>query len=217
MLYYHYSAEGFPELKSLVAQGRKGRNSDVERSTLTVLENKIQQILDKLVLKGEHSYDRHVSLFLEPIPLNLPEIFEHKHEFWISGLKLIEHIVLLEDIPENISFSLEESPEKTHLLYKKQDWTLVKEKTELIAEFKKEIVESQKKHGYIGHGKNSMIKACGRFTTGIERYYRESAKIAKQYPEDGGYSKYAACVPHLMIYPGYKSIKVHSHREIVLH
>ena len=36
MFYYHYSTEGFPELKSLVAQGRKGRNSDVERSTLTI-------------------------------------------------------------------------------------------------------------------------------------------------------------------------------------
>ena len=31
----------FDELKSLLAQGRKGRNSDVERSTLSILENKI--------------------------------------------------------------------------------------------------------------------------------------------------------------------------------
>ena len=55
MLYYHYSTEGFDELKSLLAQGRKGRNSDVERSTLSILENKIQQKdlqIPRLMLKN---------------------------------------------------------------------------------------------------------------------------------------------------------------------
>ena len=44
----------------------------------------------------------------------------------------------------------------------------------------------------------------------------KAAEIAKEYPEDGGYEKYAACVPHVMIYPGHKEINYDSVKEIVL-
>lgn len=217
MLFYHYNTEQFDELKSLVAQGRKGTNSQVERGGLTSkLELKVKELLDKLSLGGEHRYDRHISLFIEPIPDTLAKIFDGKHEFWQSGLKLIEHVISIDDLPDNISFSLEESTEKTKLLYEKQDWGIVKNKPEMIAVYKKEIADVQKAHGYIGHGKRDMIKACTRYTNTLERSYRHAANLAKRHPEDGIYSRYASCVPHLMIYPGYKTIPVLRHRELIL-
>ena len=217
MLFYHYNELQFDELKSLVAQGRKGNSSQVEREGFfSSTEQKIQKIFDMFTLKGEHTYDRHVSLFFEPIPLNIAALFEDKHEYWQSGKLLIEHVVHLDAIPNNISYSVEETPEKTKLLYETQDWSKVKEQPELIKVFKQEIRDVQLKNGYIGHGKNNMVRACKHLAKGIEKYYAQAGRYAKQFPEDGGYSKYAATVPHLMIYPGYKPIAVASTRTIVL-
>ena len=41
-------------------------------------------------------------------------------------------------------------------------------------------------------------------------------KIALEYPEDGGFKKYAASVPHVMIYPGHKPVEYSSLKNIVL-
>ena len=218
MLFYHYSEIEFDELKSLVAQGKQGRDSEIERNAgfFDKLSNSVLQMLFRLSPKGEFEYNRHISLFLEPIPLNLPSIWEHKHEFWKSGLELFEYTVELKDIPENISFHLIETPEQIRLLYEKQDWELAKDHPELIPKFKKEIIDMENSKGYRGHGKNNMVRVCRRFTRGINRYYQHAVQLSKDYPEDGLNRKYAACVPHLMIYPGYLPIPVASVKKVAL-
>ncbi len=218
MLFYHYSEIEFSELKSLVAQNKRGRDSEVERNAgfFDKLSNAVLQLMDRVNPKGEFDYDRHVSLFLEPIPLDLPSIFEHRHEFWKSGLELFEYTIDLRDLPENISYRLTETPEKTRLLYEKQDWVKAKEHPELIPKFKKEILDMENAKGYQGHGKDNLVRACSRYNRGIKRYYQRTAQLAKEYPEDKLESKYAACVPHLMIYPGYLPIPIASVKKVAL-
>ena len=50
---------------------------------------------------------------------------------------------------------------------------------------------------------------------GIEKYFRKAAKLNEKFPEDKINEKYAACVPHLMIYPEGK-INVQSTKSITL-
>lgn len=218
MLFYHYSEHEFPELKSLLAQGRQDNSSQVERDSGFFDKVKINfdQVLRRLGMRDEYSYDRHVSLFLEPIPLDLAKIFKGQHKYWRSGLELFEYTIHLDDLPKDIRFIMEETPDKTRLLYEVQDWGSAKTNPSLVLKFKAEVIELQQENGYIGYGVNALVKVCRHFNKGIRHYYQLSENLAKRFPEDGIQAKYAACVPHLMVYPGYRSIKISETKKVVL-
>lgn len=218
MQFYHYSEKEFTELKSLLAQGKPDNGSQVERTAGFFDEFKIifDQMLSRKGVGNDYTYDRHVSLFLEPIPLDLAKIFKGKHEYWQSGLELYEYTISLEDIPSDIAFIMEETPDKTRLLYERQDWGSAKDNPEMVMKFKAEILELQKDNAYIGRGRNELVKVCRKFNKGIRHYYQLSENLAERFPEDGIQAKYAACVPHLMIYPGYRSIKISETKKVIL-
>ena len=190
MKFYHYNTEEFDALLSIAIRG-KGNIGDNPRA-----------------------YNRNISLFLEPLPLNVAEIFNNTHSFYRSGLTLVEHVVDSNAIPLDILYSLTESPEKVALLYGSQKW-YEGMPDELIASNKKEIKDMEEAKGYIGQGRMNMIKACRSVPKGIEKYFRKAAKLNEKFPEDKINEKYAACVPHLMIYPEGK-INVQSTKSITL-
>lgn len=185
MILYHYSINKYETLKSLIAQR---------------MPKKSQSNGD------EFAYDRSLSFFLEPIPLDIAEIYFHRHEFWKSGLELYQYQIHLNALPKNIAFVLTETPKKTRLLYTVQDWDKVKTDPSLKDVYVKQIHEMEVKSGYRGHGINNLVIACKPFLHGIRKNMVYAAKLATQYPDDGGFEKYAACVPHLMVYPGYKEV-----------
>lgn len=191
MKFYHYSKEKYDDIRSQVAQG-----------SVKASDNPKQ-------------YGKSVSLFLEKLPLNVAEIFHNTHEFYRSGLDLWEYEVDSNDLPLNIVFTLTETPEKTALLYGSQKWYEGMPK-ELIASNKKEIDDMEKAKGYDGVGRINLVKACKSVPRGIEHYFQKTAKLAEKFPDDGLDKKYAASVPHLMIYPGATPIKFKSARLITL-
>ncbi len=217
MNFYHYATAEFPDLRSRLAQG-KGKLFIMDRlpDLLNDLQGSLAIQLDKVRLGGEWSYDRSISLFLEPIPLDIASIYKGKHEFWQSGLELVQYELSINQLPAGIAWRLSESPEKTRLLYEKQDWEAAKEDKSLIAKYVKEIKDKEKAMGYVGHGHDSLCKIVKRFNRKTRHYTEEAAKIAEKFPEDGGFKKYAACVPHLMIYPGYKPIEYDNVKTIKL-
>lgn len=74
---YHYNLEEFDVLKSKSSQ-------------------------DNIPSEGAFDYTNSISFFLEPIPLEIADIFEGQHEFWKHGLRLVEHVVLIKDIPDDM-------------------------------------------------------------------------------------------------------------------
>ena len=92
MILYHYSINKYETLKSLIAQR---------------MPKKSQSNGD------EFAYDRSLSFFLEPIPLDIAEIYFRRHEFWKSGLELYQYQVHLNALSKNIAFVLTETPKKT--------------------------------------------------------------------------------------------------------
>ena len=217
MKLYHYATMQFDDLRSRLAQG-KGKLFIMDRmpTLLDNMQGALALQLDKVGLKGEWSYDRSISLFIEPIPLDIASIYKNEHELWQSGAEFVQYEIDISQLPAGIAWRLSESPEKTRLLYEKQDWEAAKKDKSLIAKYVKEIHDKEKAMGYIGHGRDELVKIADRFTRKTKRFMHKAAEIALAYPEDGGFKKYAACVPHVMIYPGYKPIEYSDVKTITL-
>lgn len=185
MKLYHYNATEFSELKSKIAQGIKGAGDH-----------------------GIKGYASSISFFLEPIPRDIAVILKHEHDFWVSGRDLYEHVIDTNDLPLDVEYVLTETPDKTKLLYEEQDWTKAKNNPELVKQYKQEIKDLEEKKGYAGKGRLKLVQTCRPFTHGISQHYKQMYKLHHKYPEDQLMNKYAACVPHLMVYVGKRSIPV---------
>lgn len=193
MKLYHYSPIELTELKSKIAQGIKSAGDH-----------------------GIKGYASSISFFLEPIPLDIAEILKHEHDFWISGRELYQHEIDSNDLPLNVDFILVETPDKTKLLYDEQDWTKAEGNPELVKQYKQEIEDLENKKGYRGKGRMKLVHVCKPFTKGISKYYQDMYKLHCKYPEDNLIKKYAATVPHLMVYVGRDSIPVTTAKKITL-
>ena len=217
MKLYHYATAQFDDLRSRLAQG-KGKLFILDRmpELLHNLQGSLAIQLDKVRLKDEWSYERSISLFIDPIPLDIAKIYKGQHELWQSGSEFIQYEVDIQSLPAGIGFRLVESPEKTKLLYEKQDWEKAKEDKSLIPKYVKEIHDKEKALGYVGHGQTNLIRVVSRFENKTRRYMEQAVDIALEFPEDNGFKKYAACVPHVMIYPGYKPIEYSDSKTITL-
>ena len=190
MKLYHYNTDEFDVLLSIAIRGKGNVGSN------------------------PRAYNKNISLFLEPLPLNVAEIFKNTHAFYRSGLSLIEHVVDSNAIPLDVLYTLTETPEKVTLLYATQQWYEGMSE-DLIVANKKEIDDMEAEKGYAGQGRMNMIKACKSIPKGIEKYFMKSAKLHEKFPGDKINEKYAANVPHLIIYPEV-GIKVQSSKQITL-
>lgn len=194
MLFYHYSTEQYAELKSLSAQ---------------------QGSMPKTI----RMYGNSISLFIEPLPLIVADIFRQEHSIYRSHKEFYEHVLDSNDLPLNIDWHITETPEKVDLLYNKQKWYEGMSEDEIRSN-KLEIVEMENKQRYNGVGRLSLVKRLkeSRFfsSKSMEQYFKEAQHLNANNPEDKILEKYAACVPHVMIYPCMKPIEVKSSKLIEL-
>jgi hypothetical protein len=145
-------------------------------------------------------YLDHISFFFDQIPSKLmPEIFYKGHPFWYKGHKLYEHVIEVDDLEDEFNFRVVESARKTALLdefSEEHNWESHDPKT--YALWKAELFKMQKKHGEIGFTKaafKAFLKTLPRDGT---RYGYLAARARSDF--DWGYDKYAANVPHVMLY-----------------
>ena len=191
MLLYHYNTNLFKDIRSLALQEGSG---NVEPS---------------------RAYNHSVSFLFEPIPLDIAQILKGKGKEWKPGMKLVEYEVDIKNLQSDILFHITESPEKTKLLYETQDWSMAKGNPQLVKQYLHEVTELEKDLGYYGQGNNNLIKGINRIPKGIRRYYTEAVKLCDRENETAVYDKYAALVPHVMVYPT-TPIRVKRARNIVL-
>ena len=200
----------FDDLRSLISRGLTHDTKTKPPTIITRVKGEIVKTADRFGFIDKFDYDRNISLFMEPIPLDIASIYHHRHRFWKRGLELYQYEVPLENIPEGIVFRLVESPEKTELIYYKQDWSKVNgENDPLIDKYLLERNRLEERLGYRGHGRGNLSKVARKFQKGIKGYMNEAIKLAYEFDdnlEETVFSRYAQCVPHLMIYPGYKEI-----------
>lgn len=194
---YHYSVERYIELSSLAARGLQKKGFEAKES-------------------DPFAYNKSISFFFEPIPLDLPEILHHKHSFWKSGTSLYQYEIYTSQLDDNTPYVLTESEEVIDLLYNKQDWDKVKGNESLIKQYRKEIQDLETRLKYRGTDISDLIKVSGKYQKGIRDKYKALYELSLKYPNDGLLDKYAACVPHVMIYTDKLIIKPKLTKRIVL-
>lgn len=165
---YHYSTELFDILKTREKQGL-GK------------EEKIPELNQR--------YNKHISFFLEPIPLDiLPDIHSNKHEFYVAGKEVYEYKIPTVNLGV-MEYELVESPEKIKALY---DTTLDDDA------YYKAMDEISRANKYNGKNIKDLEALIERFE-GTTRGYFIRIPSYPNYKEIK--NKYAPCVPHFMIYP----------------
>lgn len=177
--YYHYSIKPYDFLLSKNAQ----INKPLKKAPL-VTDDRSQ------------FYNDTISLFIEPVPLDIIGKLWPDHPFWRSGAEIYQHVVLLDGIPDKLTYEMVETPELREQYENHpgdfDDAFLKRIKTYCLA---KKI---------IGSGKEDMVYCTERYLGTTRQAYLRSAENNK------GTVKYAPDVPHLMTRVLGGIIKVHS-------
>lgn len=191
MLLYHYANDKFT---TLLTKEKQNLVKPEER------KKEEQAYIDFYKLYGYKRpgyYFEHISFFFEPIPLDIiASIFPKDHPVWFSGNELYQYEIDTSKIG-HFTYEIVEYPEKTNIYY---DDTLTDK------EYFKLIKEAVIKNNYIG--KNSQIEEASKHLIGLTRSYYDQLKDRPNYEEIK--YKYAATVPHVMLYPYLGKIKPES-------
>lgn len=189
---YHYAAQRFDVLKTRREQGVLTKQQIAEAETHAKAYDRIGAYCD------------HISFFFERVPLDIQGgVYGKDHPVWFPGNKLFEYELPLVGLPD-FSYEVVETPKKTELYY---DESLT------IPAYKNKLRLLNQKEGYQGSGYKELIKALRP----LEGSTRECIAKANSYPNwDEIKDKYAANVPHVMIYPKGGKIYFAKVREVVV-
>lgn len=163
----------------------------------------------------DFQYDDNISLFLDPIPAKLlPELFQNNHPVWRKGMVMYEHIVDTRKLPEKIGFELVESVNKTKVydeFVEKHHW--YSDDPKLLKLWWKVITPLLIQWGEIGSNRTYLETAINKNRGRTTELYKKAVQRA-DFEENR--NKYAANVPHLMMYPLSGTIEVQAINKITM-
>ena len=196
MKLYHYSAAHFDQLKTLEKQ-RPLTKEEIEEGARSVKWG------------APLPYYSHISFFFEPVPLDiLSSIFPKDHHTWFKGSRLYEYIVDPASI-DHFQYAVVESPEKTELYY---------DESLSIEEYHRRNDALKKKFHYTGHSLAELQQAA-KHLEGTTRACFLALPSRPNWSERGKDSiqnKYAATVPHVMLYPASGVIEYQSVKKVTV-
>lgn len=190
MDFYHYSTERFNILETRMHRGVANAD-EIERAKFSAD-----------IVGDIGSYLDHISLFLDPIPLEiLPDLFEGKNAFYQKGVRVYEYVIRLPD-DANMRWALQETPEINTY---SDDWDWSSLSREKRREYIRKINAEMTRRGLQGVGTTKLMKAIKPFCGRTEEFF----KLARQSPwANDTVAQYAAEVPHLMVYPTDGTLKI---------
>lgn len=186
MKLYHYAEQLY---SPLMTRHRKGGVSNKEYQSSLVTANMYHKV---------GSYFDHVSFFFEPIPLGeIGKIFatDKPHHTWVNGKVLYEHIVDSDLAPKDMRYNIVETPALREF-WMKENLSDHDDDNQWIDAFSRASA-LQKRIGEIGAGVASFNAVAPKYANGILKHYLTSKKSDRW---DSNQRKYAADVPHVMIY-----------------
>jgi hypothetical protein len=157
------------------------------------------------------SYFDHVSFFVDPIPSGvIGKLFENHHPTWYDGNMLHEHIVETEDIPKGFLYDVVETPLALLRMDAVEKWI---DTDAFVVKYMQQLAHDKRLTGEIGKDKQQLDNQIKLFIGGTEQAYI----AAKKRPDwEENRVKYAACVPHVMVYPPGGRIPVRTVNKIVI-
>lgn len=153
------------------------------------------------------NYLDHISFFFDPIPSRImPEVFSKGHHFWFAGNRIFEHVIEVNELEDNIRYLVVESKREDEL------WNrfITKNKHEknrdrLMKAWDALITDEKIRWGESGNSRHDLKKQI-RKNTGTTSLSYIAASTRDDFAD--GYNKYAANVPHLMVYPSEGEVPV---------
>ena len=186
MRLYHYSKDSYKDLRTLEMQKKL---TEKEKDELRKYRH---------VLSPEGEYWEHISFFFDKIPLDfIGRIYGEGHKAWAPGNTLKEYTIDTSKI-KKLSYDIVETPDKIKMLF---DDSISTE--EYFARMRADI----EKKGYQGTSNSQLEKASRPFVGKTRTFFKEAFAHPKF---DTFKDKYAACVPHVMLYPEGGVIKYES-------
>jgi hypothetical protein len=181
---YHYSKEKY---SSLLTRRKAGTLSREELAQADADAKKYYSV---------GSYNDQISFFFDRPPIDiLPTLYKGQNDFWKEGNEVYEYTVPVEGLGKHIKYFTTETPEAVKLM-DRTDWS--DESDENTVAYYKKKRELLERLGHIGVGMDGLKREIDKFE-GKTRYYYLAA--SKRYDFDDNIKKYAANVPHLMLYP----------------
>lgn len=200
MQLFHYSVERYGTLKTREKQGtvtEEDRQKDIQEH---------QDYYNKMGIDRPGFYFEHISFFFERPPLErMSKVFPSGHDFWFKGNRVFEHIVDSSSIG-SFDFEIVEFPEKYDLYYNDNIDT---------ATYVVKLKEATESLGYIGKGNKALELAVvnNKLLNKTGHYY----DLLKSRPNfDKIKNKYAATVPHVMLYPSTGIVRPFKIQQVVI-
>lgn len=155
-------------------------------------------------------YCDHISLFFDPIPLDIiGDLFDNRHHTWVNGNKLYQYTVNNKYLETNIAYKVVESPIAIQLL----DETGWKDDDVWKKKWFRKRNKLLKEAGEIGHSKVDLDRQCEIFSGHTKDFF---IKLSQREDFEDYREMYAACVPHVMIYPKSGIVNYESVQQVTI-
>lgn len=192
---YHYASTEYDVLKTRALTG--------EVTAEMVKQGKEDMVLRK---KPGPYYD-HISFFFEQPPIRkMSKVFGTTHPFWYPGHEIYEYVVDISALPA-FKYLLTESPDVNDFFYDPKNDDLS------VEEYYKQIDLIRRKNKEIGSTVSELRSVIQSLRGETEKNYL-SLKDRPNFEEIR--DKYAATVPHLMIYPQGGNIEILTTNVVVV-
>lgn len=188
---YHYAKELYPLLTTRLSRA----------DSVLFSQEIVKAKQDAQLHANPGSYFESISFFFDPIPLAMiGNHFNNDHHTWFNGNKLYEYVVSTEALERNILYNIVETPADLTAM-SRIDWTDPKTDTaEYMRVYMQQKNARKLKTGEQGRGTISLVRHAVKFVGGTEKAYLANNKLSKE-DKEAIKGKYAANVPHVMLYP----------------
>lgn len=201
MKLYHYATENYDALRSMRAQGKCSKDEI----------RKAEAYCKEYFTPGP--YIDSISLFFDPVPLELlPKIYVKDHHTWFKGNKLFEFEVESDRLEMDINFNVTETPDDLKEV-DRIDWDRWNNDEEFVIEYFQRKRDRKLRSGEAGKSVVKLNRQIQHYKGTTEKFYLAASKRADFKDHQG---KYAACVPHLMLYPKHGVINIDSVQKVVV-
>jgi hypothetical protein len=157
-------------------------------------------------------YIDHISFFMDPIPFDIiGDLFkDSNHHVWFNSNTLYEYRVDFLSLEKNIKYEVVETPNDVKIL----DATNWIDTDDFFYDYMLKKYKRKRNDGEVGKFRLFLEDQVKKYQGTIRDYYLKAVK-RKDFKE-GNDKKYAANVPHLMLYPSNGEIMYQSSRQITI-
>lgn len=199
MLLYHYSKERYDVLKTRRLSHTFSASELVKIKKRTEFTSSVGMYID------------HISFFFDPIPSALlGDIFDKDHSAWFPGSKLYEYVIDSKELSNLVAYDVVETPEEL-VVFDRVDWP--DNDPAFARQYFRDRARRTRHNRTNGTRYLDLLEQIRKYQGTTKEHYRKAVLRDDWYENR---LKYAANVPHLMVYPKGGEVSYFEIRELTI-